>query len=248
LKTQDSRLKTQDSRLKTQDSRLKTQDSRLKTQDSFSVDDNGSGNIFVCGDLVNSKENKVQFNGNNNKLIIEDDVECRWLTVIFRGDNNYVRIHKNSKIKGDIVATKGSKVIIGRRTTIGAGFEVVTDKCNVTIGHDCMIARDVILRASDGHPIFDIHSKKRINWAKDIIISSYVWVGRNVSIMKGVSVGSGSVIGYGSIVTKDVPSMCAAAGNPAKIIKRNIIWARTDKAELISDDKRCSSYHAKLTQ
>ncbi|HHV2315700.1 TPA: acyltransferase, partial [Escherichia coli] len=56
------------------------------------------------------------------------------------------------------------------------------------------------------------------------------------------------VIGYGSIVTKDVPSMCAAAGNPAKIIKRNIIWARTDKAELISDDKRCSSYHAKLTQ
>ncbi|MCN3699767.1 acyltransferase, partial [Escherichia coli] len=107
--------------------RLKTQDSRLKTQDSFSVDDNGSGNIFVCGDLVNSKENKVQFNGNNNKLIIEDDVECRWLTVIFRGDNNYVRIHKNSKIKGDIVATKGSKVIIGRRTTIGAGFEVVTD-------------------------------------------------------------------------------------------------------------------------
>ncbi|EFG2855900.1 acyltransferase, partial [Escherichia coli] len=175
-------------------------------------------------------------------------VECRWLTVIFRGDNNYVRIHKNSKIKGDIVATKGSKVIIGRRTTIGAGFEVVTDKCNVTIGHDCMIARDVILRASDGHPIFDIHSKKRINWAKDIIISSYVWVGRNVSIMKGVSVGSGSVIGYGSIVTKDVPSMCAAAGNPAKIIKRNIIWARTDKAELISDDKRCSSYHAKLTQ
>lgn len=35
--------------------------SRLKTQDSFSVDDNGSGNVFVCGDLVNSKENKVQF-------------------------------------------------------------------------------------------------------------------------------------------------------------------------------------------
>jgi len=215
---------------------------------SFTIQDQGTGNSFVCGELENSKENNVQFNGNNNKLVIEDDVECRWLTVVFRGDNNYVKIHKNSKAKGVIVASKGSKVTVGRRTTIGSGFEVVTDGCNVTIGHDCMIARDVILRASDGHPVFDATSGKRVNWAKDINIDSYVWVGRNVSIMKGVSIGSGSVIGYGSIVTKDVPVMCAAAGNPAKIIKRNIIWARTDKAESISDDKRCSSYHAKLTQ
>ncbi|WP_261628140.1 acyltransferase, partial [Escherichia coli] len=98
------------------------------------------------------------------------------------------------------------------------------------------------------HPVYLFLRKFSLQDSRGGSISSYVWVGRNVSIMKGVSVGSGSVIGYGSIVTKDVPSMCAAAGNPAKIIKRNIIWARTDKAELISDDKRCSSYHAKLTQ
>jgi len=40
--------------------------------------------------------------------------------------------------------------------------------------------------------------------------------------MVGVNIGDEVVVGAGSVVTKDVPSNCIVAGNPAIIIKRNI--------------------------
>ncbi len=37
--------------------------------------------------------------------------------------------------------------------------------------------------------------------------------------MPGVSIGTGSVIAAGSVVTKNIPPMVIAGGNPAKVIK-----------------------------
>ena len=47
-------------------------------------------------------------------------------------------------------------------------------------------------------------------------------IGIRSIIMPGVTIGDESVIGGGSIVTKDIPSNCIAAGNPAKVIRENI--------------------------
>ena len=41
--------------------------------------------------------------------------------------------------------------------------------------------------------------------------------------MPGVKIGNQVIVGAGSVVTKDVPSNCIVAGNPAKIIKTGII-------------------------
>ena len=46
-----------------------------------------------------------------------------------------------------------------------------------------------------------------------------VWVGGQSVICPGVTIGDDVTIGAGSIVTKDVPSHCVVAGNPAKIIR-----------------------------
>lgn len=40
--------------------------------------------------------------------------------------------------------------------------------------------------------------------------------------MCGVTIGDEVVVGAGSIVTKDVPSNCIVAGNPAKIIRSGV--------------------------
>ncbi len=40
--------------------------------------------------------------------------------------------------------------------------------------------------------------------------------------MCGVTIGDEVIVGSGAIVTKDVPSNCIVAGNPARIIRRNI--------------------------
>ena len=76
------------------------------------------------------------------------------------------------------------------------------------------------------HSIIDADSGARINWALDIDIASNVWVGAHATILKGVKVGMGSVVGAYSVVTEDVPEYCVVAGNPARIVRRNVRWKR----------------------
>ncbi len=51
-----------------------------------------------------------------------------------------------------------------------------------------------------------------------VIIGNNVWLGQNVSILKGVEIGSNVIIGFGSVVTKSIPSNSVAVGCPAKVI------------------------------
>lgn len=46
-----------------------------------------------------------------------------------------------------------------------------------------------------------------------------MWIGANAVICGGVTIGEGSVIGAGSVVTKDIPPMVVAAGNPCRVIR-----------------------------
>lgn len=48
-------------------------------------------------------------------------------------------------------------------------------------------------------------------------------VGVRCIILPGVKIGDSSIVGAGSIVTKDVPSHCIVAGNPAKVIRTGVI-------------------------
>ena len=51
-----------------------------------------------------------------------------------------------------------------------------------------------------------------------IVIEDDVWIGPNVTILKGVRIGSGSFIEPGSLITKSVPPRSRVAGNPAEVI------------------------------
>lgn len=65
---------------------------------------------------------------------------------------------------------------------------------------------------------------KRINPSKDITVGERVWIGSKVSVLKGVEIGDSSIVGSGSVVTGKYESNVVIAGNPAKIIKRQIDW------------------------
>lgn len=56
----------------------------------------------------------------------------------------------------------------------------------------------------------------------DTIIGKKCFIGANSIIMPGVTIGDSVIVGSGSVVTKDIPSGCIVAGNPATIIRDNI--------------------------
>lgn len=53
-------------------------------------------------------------------------------------------------------------------------------------------------------------------------IGKKCFIGANAIIMCGVRIGDEVIVGAGSIVTKDVPSNCIVAGNPARVIRTGI--------------------------
>ena len=89
------------------------------------------------------------------------------------------------------------------------------DKTNpkgIHIGEESFVASGAIILSHDFCK--NIHA--------DTYIGTRCFIGINAVIMCGVSIGDNCVIGAGAIVTKDAPSNCILAGNPARIIRKGI--------------------------
>ena len=114
----------------------------------------------------------------------------------------------------------GALIKVGANTRInGACIHAYTE---ISIGANCLIAANSQILDSNAHEVSETNPKMRLNTrdeGKSIRIEDDVWIGLNCIIFGGVTIGRGSVIGAGSIVTRDIPELVVAAGNPAKIIK-----------------------------
>ncbi len=87
----------------------------------------------------------------------------------------------------------------------------------ITIGDGVFIGPKVNLITINHDPDPDNRSA---TYGRPIVIEDKVWIGINSTVLPGVRIGYGAIIGAGSVVTKDVPAMTIAAGNPARIIKK----------------------------
>ena len=57
----------------------------------------------------------------------------------------------------------------------------------------------------------------------DTYIGENCVIGVRSMVMPGVSIGDSCIVAACSVVTKDVPSHCVVAGNPAKVIKTGVV-------------------------
>ncbi|KAJ3362738.1 hypothetical protein GGF32_005541 [Allomyces javanicus] len=57
-------------------------------------------------------------------------------------------------------------------------------------------------------------------YGKPITIGNDVWIGGGSIVLAGVESGSGSTVGAGSVVTRNVPSMSVAVGNPTRVVRK----------------------------
>ena len=70
----------------------------------------------------------------------------------------------------------------------------------------------------------------------DTHIGKKCFIGANAIIMPGINIGDSVIVGAGSVVTKNVPSGCIVAGNPAKVLKEQI--ATTTYGKLVIKTKK----------
>lgn len=82
----------------------------------------------------------------------------------------------------------------------------------IHIGDNTWILNDAMILAHD-------HCR---GLTADTYIGSDCVIGVRSIIMPGLVVDNQVVIGGGSVVTKNIPSNCIAAGNPAKVIKEGV--------------------------
>jgi maltose O-acetyltransferase len=106
----------------------------------------------------------------------------------------------------------GSRTYINRQTIIDASLTVM-------IGADVMIGPSCYITDHDHgtHPGSPVSQQPLVEVPTSI--GNNVWIGANVTILKGVRVGNNAVIGAGSVVTKHVAPNERVAGVPARRIR-----------------------------
>lgn len=98
---------------------------------------------------------------------------------------------------------------------IGEGFEVGHYGLGVFLHPRTRIGRNVMLGPT-------VHIGGRSNQWEVPRIGNDVYVATGAKILGDLEIGDGCVIGANAVVISSIPARCAAAGVPAKIIKRDI--------------------------
>lgn len=151
------------------------------------------------------------------------------------------KLEERREILGKLLGSAGTNIYMlptlhfdyGCNTYIGNEFSAnfnltILDCAPVHIGDYVLLGPNVTI-ATPVHPLLpdermfriDPDGRRRLlEYAKEIHIENHVWIASNVIINGGVTIGEGAVIGSGSVVTRDIPPMVVAAGNPCRVLRK----------------------------
>jgi acetyltransferase-like isoleucine patch superfamily enzyme len=107
-----------------------------------------------------------------------------------------VVFHQRKNVTIDL--TRPCLLEIGNNVHFTQGLTILTH------GYDWIVLRNLF------HEVIASSGK--------VTVGNNVFIGYNVTILKGVSIGDNSIIGAGSVVTGRIPANSVAAGNPARVI------------------------------
>ena len=115
----------------------------------------------------------------------------------------------------------GAELNIGDNTGISGGSFCAAK--SVTIGKGCLIGANALVTDCDFHAIKPEGRRHNSNpddiGCEPVVIEDNVWLGANVTVLKGVTIGRNTVVAAGSVVTKSLPPNVVAGGSPAKVIR-----------------------------
>jgi acetyltransferase-like isoleucine patch superfamily enzyme len=169
------------------------------------------------------------------------DIECRHDSKIYIGGkslifdychicsvyDSQILFEGNDLIRKftDIVNNENAKIIIGRDSTFGDNLNLGATCAEINIGADNMFSYYVNV-FTGAHGIIDEKTNENILNRNPIRTGNHVWVGVGATLLSGCDVGNNSIIGGAAVVTKHLEPHCSYAGNPVRMIKKDIDWIR----------------------
>ncbi len=194
----------------------------------FTIKYNGRYPIF--NNFRKVKGLKIDIKGDNNVIILKS-IRFKNCFIKIHSSNSTVEIGEKCYLNNLSVSThcgNGQKLSIGEKVTCNQAIIFLHEENTyLSIGNDCMLSSNITIWPTDSHAIIDKITNKVLNKPSKVTIGDHSWIGCGVYICKNAKIPNNSVVGAGSVVTKGFDEEnIIIAGNPAKIIKRNIKWDR----------------------
>lgn len=199
----------------------------------------GNENKIVLKENIQRK-NLIEINveGDNNEITLEEESFGKnSLKFSVHGNNNKIHIGKsfnclglNVEIGSKTAQINNAELNIEDKFTCCKDVNIIAAEQNIPIkiGKDCMFSNSITIRSGESpHVIFNKDTGKSFDRSRGVYIGNHVWIGEKVIMLKNASIADDSIVGAASVVTKKFEDKnVVIAGNPAKIVKKNINWAR----------------------
>jgi acetyltransferase-like isoleucine patch superfamily enzyme len=88
-------------------------------------------------------------------------------------------------------------------------------KREIRVGDDCLFGFGTRVLDADLHAL-DSRTPERV---APVHIGDRVWLGSDVTVLRGVTIGDDTVVGARSVVTRDLPPRVLAVGAPARPVR-----------------------------
>lgn len=114
-----------------------------------------------------------------------------------------------------IISTLSENAEIDIGANCGFSGTVIDSADKIVIGENVRCGANTLITDTDWHT-----EDPRTGPNAPVVIKCGVWLGANVSVMKGVTIGENTLVGIGSLVNKSLPANVIAAGMPAVVLRR----------------------------
>ena len=126
---------------------------------------------------------------------------------------SFKHIGKGVVIGRNFICAGHQNISIGDGTSISHNTIMYSTNASLTIGRKVMFGPNVVIVTGDHRTdikgIYMIDVTENMKLPENdlpVIIEDDVWIGANVTILKGVTIGEGSIVAAGAVVYKNIPA------------------------------------------